>query len=172
MNDELSGSDAASAHASAHLTVPRMVASLKRRGAVVFVVTFALLSLLPDLLMQAVPMPPDTAPPWGQDLATSILIGVIVIPPAETFLLQWLPMRIARAAGASPWLQWVFGSIPFGLLHFEIGVQSGISALFGGVLLALAFLTWERDSFGKAFLIAAAIHAGHNAIELLVPPWS
>ena len=94
-----------------------------------------------------------------------LLVGAIVLAPiVETFLGQHLPILLARVLGARTAIQFAAGSLPFAVLHFDVGAGGIASGLTGGFILTLAYLTFVPQSKTKAFWITAAIHSLFNVV--------
>jgi len=96
---------------------------------------------------------------WGG--ATALLAFVIVAPLTEELLFRgWLLQDLKERYGTTPALVW--SSIVFGFAH--IGLASAVPyAIVGGFLLgAVALRT-------RSTLASIALHAGVNAVPLLLP---
>jgi membrane protease YdiL (CAAX protease family) len=96
---------------------------------------------------------------WGG--VTALLAFVLVAPVTEELLFRgWLMQDLRRRYGTTPALIW--SSVVFGLAH--IGLPSAVPyAIAGGLVLgAVALRT-------RSTLASIAMHAGVNALPLLLP---
>jgi membrane protease YdiL (CAAX protease family) len=93
----------------------------------------------------------------------SILIALVLVAPLTEELLfrGWLLQDLLEPYGKAPALVW--SSILFGAVHVAGGVSAVVYATVGGLVLgALALRT-------KSTLASIAMHAGVNALPLLLP---
>lgn len=146
---------------------------LARRSELLFIALFALISIAlstaAEYLLSPLVSSSAQKPQWlAQGVAFIVFMALVIGPILETLLLQQLPITLAKLVGASRILQFLAGSIPFAVLHFEAGIVSGIAAgVVGGAVLSLAYLTFVTQSKTKAFVITTAIHSLHNLVPVL-----
>ena len=91
---------------------------------------------------------------------------VVLAPLIETFLGQWLPIRLTEfATKRTPVLMLISISAFTGLhvLHVSAKLSDLVIGLSGGLILAFAFIHWKRVSFWRAYWVTAAAHAVHSA---------
>ncbi|KEZ01133.1 abortive infection protein [Burkholderia sp. MSh2] len=101
------------------------------------------------------------------DLLTRLLVGSLVAPIVETFLFQWLPIRlIRRAFGASVWPAIGASTLVFGATH-GYSVLYVTVALWGGLIFATAFVLRDYPG-GRPFLVVATAHAARNTLASIV----
>lgn len=94
---------------------------------------------------------------WGG--VSALLALVLVAPVAEELLFRgWLLQDLKVRYGATPALLW--SSLLFGLVHFPSGM---LYATLGGLVLGVVALRT------KSTLGSIAMHAGVNALPLLLP---
>jgi membrane protease YdiL (CAAX protease family) len=99
------------------------------------------------------------------DLCRAAIAMVVIAPVFETLFLQAAPIELARALRQSRWIQFLFGVIPFAVLHFPMGIKVGIAAgTVPGMFLSHAYLEGRTCSVWSAFWITMVIHAIHNLI--------
>jgi hypothetical protein len=92
---------------------------------------------------------------------------VVTAPVLETLLLQSVPIELVRAWGHSRRAQFLFGAVPFALLHFAGGIASGVAAgIVGGLFFSHAYLECRSQSWWTSVEVTAVIHALHNLIIL------
>jgi hypothetical protein len=119
------------------------------------------------LLLSAVSWTTGIDIPTRTDLDNETLGGLFVIivvmaPIIETLLLQVLPVMIARKCGLTFWWQVALSATIFALLHFQLGVATGICAgVVGGFYLGFSYVTW-REKTGSGFWMTAGLHAVRN----------
>lgn len=94
----------------------------------------------------------------------AFVMTVVAAPIIETFLLQHLPITWARLLGARTAIQFAAGSLPFAVLHFDVGASGIAAGITGGFILTMAYLTFMPQSKTKAFWMTAAIHALYNLV--------
>jgi len=93
----------------------------------------------------------------------SILFAVVIVAPVTEELLfrGWLLQDLKEPYGKTPALIW--SSLLFGMVHLGGGVSALVYATLGGLVLgAVALRT-------KSTLASIAMHAGVNALPLLLP---
>lgn len=92
---------------------------------------------------------------------------VLVAPPLETLLLQAAPIELLRAFRRSRAWQFLFGAVPFALLHFPQGIGVGVGAgVVGGLFFSYTYLEGRNRSAWSALWITTVTHALHNLIVL------
>lgn len=147
---------------------------LARKSELLFIVAFVTMSIalstVAELGLSAAGLGIYEVPELlTRGIPTLVFITVVLAPLFETLFLQQLPMTLAKRFGMSGGMQFVLGSVPFAILHFDMGLVSGVSAgVVGGVILSLAYLTFLPQSKSKAFVITAAVHALHNLASALM----
>ena len=83
----------------------------------------------------------------------------------ETFLLQVIPVTIARLFRLNYFGQMLFSVIPFAALHFTRSVGAGIGAgIIGGFYSAFTYVHWRTKSSWKAFWVTAFSHCLYNLV--------
>lgn len=100
-------------------------------------------------------------------LAGRLVLGMIIVPPIETALFQWLPLRLLHT-----WLKLPGGlavlasAVLFGVAH---GYNSGyvVSTFLIGLVLAWAFLVRDHEG-GKAYLWVGVVHALRDAVSAIL----
>ena len=119
------------------------------------------------LLLSAVSWTTGIDIPTRTDLDNETLGGLLVLivviaPIIETLLLQVVPVMIARKCGFTFWWQVALSATIFALLHFPLGVATGICAgVVGGFYLGFAYVTW-REKTGSGFWMTTGLHAVLN----------
>lgn len=94
-------------------------------------------------------------------------IVILIGPVIETLIFQLTPYLLVRRR-ASHVAQLVLMVLPFALLHYDGGLLGVLNALFGGILLALTFLTWTANGVACAFWMALSVHMIYNTMSTLV----
>jgi len=96
--------------------------------------------------------------------AVNYLWSIIIFGPiVETFLLQLIPVFIARVLGFKFFGQLLFSIIPFAVLHFTRSIGAGIGAgIIGGFYSAFTFIHWQSKSTWMAFWVTAFSHCLYN----------
>ena len=96
-----------------------------------------------------------------------LVLGCIIVPPIETMLFQWLPLRLLHTWLKLPgWLAVLASGALFGAAH---GYSSGYMnfTFLIGLVLAWAFLVRDHEG-GKAYLWVGVVHAMRNALAALL----
>lgn len=92
---------------------------------------------------------------------------VVIGPLIETAFFQLLIGTAARSFTERLFARWMAVAIPFAVIHFFIGVVSGLSAgVVGGLLFGFVFVAWQDVSTKKAFAATLLAHCLHNASAL------
>jgi len=101
------------------------------------------------------------------DLATRLFVGSLVAPLVETFLFQWLPIRvICRVFKASASLAVCASTLAFGAAHGYSPVYVAV-ALWGGFIFATVFALRDYPG-GRPFLVVAGAHAARNTLASII----
>ncbi|WP_175977260.1 CPBP family glutamic-type intramembrane protease [Burkholderia sp. BCC1047] len=101
------------------------------------------------------------------DLATRLFVGSLVAPLVETFIFQWLPIRlICRVFKASASLAVCASTLAFGTVHGYGPVYVAV-ALWGGFIFATVFALRDYPG-GRPFLVVASAHAARNTLASII----
>lgn len=101
------------------------------------------------------------------DLLTRLLVGSLAAPIVETFLFQWLPIRlIRRTFGASVWSAIGASTLVFGATH-GYSILYATIALWGGLIFATVFVLRDYPG-GRPFLVVATAHAARNTLASIL----
>lgn len=147
---------------------------LARKSEFLFVATFAIASIIlsaaAEFGLSKVGLGDYETPALlTRNVAVLLFMTVLFAPLFETLLLQQLPICLAKRLGLSRGAQFLAGSVPFAVVHFDAGLVSGLAAgVMGGVFLGLAYVTFLQQSKSKAFVITASIHSLHNLLPAIV----
>ena len=127
--------------------------------AVSFLCALVLVFLFPELDREF--------PEWNA--ATIFLVIVVLAPGFETFLLQALPIFIARKLKA-PFIWQIIASMAlFAGLHLAEGIITFFAAgLIGGFYFAFSYAHWRDKSRWTAFWVTAVAHAFNNATAFAI----
>ncbi|MET3818131.1 hypothetical protein ACVK00_005394 [Burkholderia sp. PvR073] len=102
-----------------------------------------------------------------RDLATRLFVGSVVAPLVETFVFQWLPIRlICRVFKTSASLAVCVSTLMFGATHGYSVLYVAI-ALWGGFIFATVFVLRDHSG-GHPFLIVAGAHAARNTLASIL----
>ncbi|WP_261544056.1 CPBP family glutamic-type intramembrane protease [Burkholderia multivorans] len=97
------------------------------------------------------------------DLATRLLLGSLIAPIVETFLFQWLPIRMLRRVfKARTWLAVSASTLAFAAAH-GYSLLYVVVALWGGLVFAAVFVLRDYPG-GHPFWVVAIAHAARNAL--------
>jgi hypothetical protein len=125
-------------------------------------VSFALQMLIVLPLHLSGLLIPD--PEWDARVRTFI-VGVVLGPPVETLLTQWLPIKVASRFTTRQEIQITVSALVFALLHLQpIRI---LWCLPTGFILAWIFVSKRSHSFKRAFWLTTALHALHNILVFL-----
>jgi hypothetical protein len=104
------------------------------------------------------------------NLTWQVFVGMVVFAPFfETLIFQSLPVMIARACGASFWIQVLASLVPFAAVHFTINWGTGLFAgVVSGFYLAFTYVHWRRTSARAALWMTVGMHAIHNGFVACV----
>mgnify|MGYP001037681767 CR=1 FL=1 len=101
------------------------------------------------------------------DLLTRLFVGSLVAPIVETFLFQWLPIRlIRRTFGASVWSAIGASTLVFSATH-GYSILYVVVALWGGLIFATVFVLRDYPG-GRPFLVVATAHAARNTLASIL----
>ncbi|MFP3502493.1 type II CAAX prenyl endopeptidase Rce1 family protein [Burkholderia sp. SIMBA_062] len=101
------------------------------------------------------------------DLLTRLFVGSIAVPMVETFLFQWLPIRlIRRTSGGSVWSAIGVSTLMFGAMHAYSILYIAV-ALWGGLTFATVFVLRDYPG-GRPFLVIATAHAARNTLASIL----
>ena len=101
-------------------------------------------------------------------LAATFIVGILLAPILETFLAQWLPIRIGRIFTHRPGVLIGLSTAVFAAMHLHAGTKGVALGVSVGLLLGCSFVHWQRVSTGRAYWVTTAIHALHNGVALSV----
>ncbi len=104
----------------------------------------------------------------GQDPFWLFIDLVLLGPLLETWLLQWLPLRVLRLIRIPETLSIWITTIVFAFLHLETGLVNFIGTLPIGYLLVWSYVVRQKKSGWKAFWIVFAIHALTNLFPFFI----
>lgn len=101
-------------------------------------------------------------------LGRTIVMAIIVAPISETFMGQWLPIRLIQQY--IPWhpnkIAIIFSSVFFALGHLSYSFWYFLLTLPMGFILAVTFVTYQKR-VQSSFWTSTLIHAGKNALAVL-----
>ncbi|MBR8237979.1 CPBP family intramembrane metalloprotease [Burkholderia sp. AU42008] len=101
------------------------------------------------------------------DLLTRLLVGSLAAPIVETFLFQWLPIRlIRRTFGGSAWSATGASALVFSATHGYSVLYVAV-ALWGGLIFATVFVLRDYPG-GRPFLVVATAHAVRNTLASIL----
>ncbi|WP_043173069.1 CPBP family intramembrane glutamic endopeptidase [Burkholderia ambifaria] len=101
------------------------------------------------------------------DLSTRLIVGSLAAPIVETFLFQWLPIRlIRRAFGGSIWSAIGASTLVFGTTHGYSSLYVAV-ALWGGLIFATVFVLRDYPG-GRPFWVVATAHAARNTLASIL----
>ena len=123
-----------------------------------------LLTLLPSLLLSALVgafAPGAEQPDLPTQGAAAILAIVLFAPAVETLIMAPPLLLLARLFGAGPAV--LLSAAGWGIVHSLAAPIWGLVVWWPFLILSIAFLTWRSVSLLTALLMAASIHALHNA---------
>lgn len=143
---------------------------LGERSVLLFIVLFAAMSIVvsavAEVALVKLGVPAYEPPPvLLQSGPVLFFLTIVFAPLLETLLLQQFPILLASRFGFTSLMQFVAGSVPFAVMHFNAGFVSGVAAgMVGGAVLSLAYLTFfgRSKAKAKAFTVTAVVHALHN----------
>lgn len=114
---------------------------------------------------------------------TDFIFGVILAPPIETIIGQWLPMlfaslflkatsqnqgaNIPKILRVNKWKLIIFSSAVFALIHWP-SIAFFPGAFIVGIMFSWIFLEKRKFGWGKAFFYTTTVHALHNFIAFLL----
>lgn len=102
-----------------------------------------------------------------QDQMTRLLVGSLAVPMVETFLFQWLPIRlIRRTFKASISLAIGVSTLLFGAAHGYSFLYVAV-ALWGGFIFATVFVLRDYPG-GRPFVVVAGAHAARNTLASII----
>jgi membrane protease YdiL (CAAX protease family) len=96
----------------------------------------------------------------------SFFLSVLIAPSAETFVAQFLPIKLARKFSANIFLTLIFSSFVFSLLHLPV-IGFLFPAFCIGIIFAWFYVVREAQDPLKAFILVSASHSLHNLIAFL-----
>lgn len=97
-----------------------------------------------------------------------ILMAVIVAPPLETIIGQWIPIVIVSLFTKNLTYKLTIPAAFFGLMHIYAGWASVLIIFFPGLVFTLCFISQQERSLWRAYWSTSVLHAVHNLISLLV----
>ncbi|MGZ2743138.1 CPBP family glutamic-type intramembrane protease [Burkholderia stagnalis] len=98
---------------------------------------------------------------------TRLLVGSLAVPMVETFLFQWLPIRlIRRTFKASISLAIGVSTLLFGAAHGYSFLYVAV-ALWGGFIFATVFVLRDYPG-GRPFVVVAGAHAARNTLASII----
>lgn len=103
-----------------------------------------------------------------QGLVMLIVAALIIAPPLETLIGQWLPIALVGIFSRSPLKKVVGSALFFSAQHLYAGFFGLITTFPLAVVLAWSFVLHRRHSRWRACWVTTAIHFWHNAIAILV----
>lgn len=109
----------------------------------------------------------DTADGMKDGYLETLVTVVIAAPIIETFVGQWLPVRLATLVTNRTSLLVLLSLCVFAGMHILPAPSSmpywsvGISC---GFVFALSFVHWKRVSYWRAYWVTAIAHGFHNAL--------
>ncbi|WP_233409934.1 CPBP family glutamic-type intramembrane protease [Burkholderia anthina] len=96
-------------------------------------------------------------------LLTRLFLGSLAAPIVETFVFQWLPIRlIRRTFGGSVYSAIGASTLVFGAAHGYSILYVAV-ALWGGLTFATVFVLRDYPG-GHPFLVIATAHAARNTL--------
>ncbi|WP_321862355.1 CPBP family intramembrane glutamic endopeptidase [Burkholderia cenocepacia] len=101
------------------------------------------------------------------DLLTRLFVGSLAAPIVETFLFQWLPIRlIRRIFGGAVWSGIGASALVFGATHGYSILYVAV-ALWGGLIFATVFVLRDYPG-GRPFWVVATAHAARNTLASIL----
>lgn len=98
---------------------------------------------------------------------SDFMLSVIIAPPLETFLGQYLPIKIIGKFTNDDRIKIILSACIFAFLHLPVlGFMLG--AFFVGVVYAWAYIVRNKLKKSDAFLVVAQSHALQNLLSFLV----
>ncbi|OXI91946.1 CPBP family intramembrane metalloprotease [Burkholderia sp. AU31652] len=101
------------------------------------------------------------------DLLMRLFVGSLAAPIVETFLFQWLPIRLLRRTfGGNVWSAIGVSTLVFGATHGYSILYVAV-ALWGGLIFATVFVLRDYPG-GRPFLVVATAHAARNTLASIL----
>lgn len=99
----------------------------------------------------------------SSSLIIKLLVGCIVVPICETFLFQWLPIKVLRYfIKDKDYIIILISAVLFGIDHYY-SIWYSIEAFLVGIVLAYAFVMCERRK-DSPIAVVAIIHGLKNLV--------
>ena len=129
-----------------------------------YIVRAWLLTFLPSLLLSALvsSLAAGAEQPDLPTQGTVALLAIVLFAPAvETLLMAPPLLLLSRWLGAGPAV--LLSAAGWAIVHSLAAPVWGLVVWWPFLILSIAFLTWRSVGLPTALLIAASIHALHNA---------
>jgi hypothetical protein len=97
----------------------------------------------------------------------AVMMAFVVFPLIETILGQWLPVRVASAAGLGKTGQCVCAALAFSALHLDHWVAVA-TAFLPGLVFAYTYVVWRHRSRNQAFWVTALTHVWEIGLVVLL----
>jgi len=100
----------------------------------------------------------------------SLIYPLVIGPIVETFMSQWLPIKLVSKLTRKTWVQIAVSTVLFSVLHaFPVlswgdSIVSIFAAAIPGLALAYTFILWQPRGRYKGFLATTLTHSWANAI--------
>lgn len=98
---------------------------------------------------------------------SDFLFTVIIAPPLETFLGQYLPIKILGKFTKNDTIKIIVSASIFGLMHLPV-LGFLLGAFFVGIVYSWAYIIRHKQKKSDAFLVVAQSHALQNLISFLL----
>lgn len=95
-------------------------------------------------------------------------LGCVVAPIVETFIGQWIPIRVMYYFTNRISAILIVSALFFAAQHLHVGLSGFVYTFPIAVLLSWSFLVYRQRSRWEAYWVTAAIHSLHNFIALLM----
>jgi hypothetical protein len=135
-----------------------------------FIIVMTLLSYIAEtpVILYLVAIGDDSdhgGPLKNAEISTMVFFGLLFAPVFETFLNQWLPIRLLNTKfKVNRTITILVSAASFGAMHGYSSIYVA-ETFFVGLVLAYAFVLKDRGR-GSPFWLVATIHALRNAIAL------
>jgi hypothetical protein len=155
-----------------------MLKSLQKRGTFVFILSITALAIFGKVLGGLIgnhlvvyffPTKPsfNSTNQIPHITFFDFLYTVIIAPPLETFLGQYLPIRIVEKFTKNDNVKIGVSASIFALIHLPV-LGFLLGAFFVGIVYAWAYIVRRKQKKSDAFLVVAQSHALQNLISFLL----
>jgi hypothetical protein len=93
-------------------------------------------------------------------------LGGLAVPMVETFVGQWLPLRVLARRTRDKCLLLIGSALWFAALHLAAGWSGFVYIFPMAVLLSWSFMLYSQRSLWRAYWVTTAIHVLHNCLAI------